>query len=125
MIINNVTFDLGFTKRSLLNCIGDKAELSYINLEDHNYYIDDEDVVRELEVKGNALVFPYEEELYVYNKVMGDYLNENDINIPSGKRTKEYLYETGRIYDFYGYLNKLIIAEFDKWCHSNNVEFNC
>lgn len=71
--------------------------------------------------EGEVIIFPTKDDLYPYNKAMRDYLNDNEIEIPSGRKAIGYLAENGDQYDFYSYRDEEVKKRLLTWLESQKI----
>ena len=71
--------------------------------------------------KGEVIIFPTEDYLYPYNEAMRDYLNDNEIEVPSKRKAIGYLAENGDQYDFYSYRGEEVKKRLLTWWESRKI----
>lgn len=71
--------------------------------------------------KEEVIIFPTKDDLYPYNKAMRDYLNDNEIEVPSGRKPIEYLAENGDQYDFYSYRDEEVKKRLLTWLEGRKI----
>ncbi len=77
----------------------------------------------EIEESKKLLRIPYDCELYNENKVLGEYIAINKIDIPSeSDSTRCYLRETGQIYNFHEYRDVVFVKKLNEWFKENQIE---
>ena len=80
------------------------------------------EALEKLIVEGNAIVVPYEEQLYSYGESMGDYLDNREILIPDGMKATAYLAQHRWIDDFYEFRAEELEKRFVAWCEKQGVQ---
>jgi len=76
----------------------------------------------EIEESKKLLRIPYDCELYNENKVLGEYIAINNIDIPRFHSARGYLRETGQIYDFHEYRDVVFVKKLNEWFKENQIE---
>lgn len=71
--------------------------------------------------KGEVIIFPTEDYLYPYNEAMRDYLNDNEIEVPSKRKAIGHLAENGDQYDFYSYRGEEVKKRLLTWLESRKI----
>ncbi len=94
--------------------------VTFFNRETLEFEIYEEDEIEESE---KLLCIPYDCELYDENKVLGEYIATNNIDIPpESDSARCYLRETGQIYDFHAYCDKVYMKKLFEWFKENQIE---
>lgn len=105
----------------------------YLNLRDQevvtfydakNHIIDTAENFDEIAEKvsaGTAIVFPYVDELYSYNRAMFDFLVENDIAVSDCMSATEELRKRGEDETFREFWRSNLCHKFEEWCRKNLI----
>lgn len=93
--------------------------LTYVNLETCSLEVHAVDEVEESDVLRQI---PYVNELYSENKVLNEYISEQNICIPESMSARKYLRETGQIFDFQEFFEKILREKMTEWFRENHVE---
>lgn len=106
----------------------------YLNLRDQevvtfydakNHIIDTAENFDEIAEKvstGTAIVFPYVDELYSYNRAMFDFLVENNIAVSDCMSATEELRKRGEDETFREFWRSNLCSRFEQWCRKNLIQ---
>lgn len=106
----------------------------YLNLRDQevvtfydakNHIIDTAENLGEIAEKvstGTAIVFPYVDELYSYNRAMFDFLVENNIAVSDCMSATEELRKRGEDETFREFWRSNLCSKFEQWCRKNLIQ---
>lgn len=106
----------------------------YLNLRDQevvtfydakNHIIDTAENFDEIAEKvstGIAIVFPYVDELYSYNRAMFDFLVENNIAVSDCMSATEELRKRGEDETFREFWRSNLCSKFEQWCRKNLIQ---
>ncbi|MCI9026347.1 MAG: hypothetical protein HFG92_18430 [Dorea sp.] len=100
----------------IANDRGIGAEI-YIDFENSCVDVTDCSVERE-----GVLLTPYKGELYPKRRALQDYLFEEGVDTSDYSNDWQYIYGTGRNYDFHEYYNQIIDSLMADWCAKNQIE---
>lgn len=100
----------------------DLEVLSFYNTKSH--IIDTAENFDEIAEKvraGTAIVFPYADELYSYNRAMFDFLVENNIAVSDCMSATEELRKRGEDETFREFWRSNLCHKFEQWCRKNLI----
>ena len=80
------------------------------------------DEITEKVSTGEAIVLPYSDELYPYNRAMWDLLAENNIVVPDRMSATEKLRKCGEDQTFREFWHTLLCSKFEQWCSENLIQ---
>lgn len=101
----------------------DLEVLSFYNTKSH--IIDTAENFDEIAEKvstGTAIVFPYVDELYSYNRAMFDFLVENNIAVSDCMSATEELQKRGEDETFREFWRSNLCSKFEQWCRKNLIQ---
>ncbi len=77
---------------------------------------------KNLALKEDIIFFPTDEELYPYKEAVGDFLAENDIEVPRRRKVRPYLRECGYLYDFDEFRDREVKRRLLIWMDENDIQ---
>ena len=78
--------------------------------------------LKKLVVEGQAIILPYEEQLYPYGESVSDYLDDREILVPNGMSVKAYLLQSDRDMDFREFRAEELEKRFVAWSEKQGVQ---